>query len=159
MTIKFDVEGVYMSEKLTKKIFAERLKRAIDEKEITQANLAKLMGTSVANISNYVCARTFPPVDVLTEIAKALDKSLDWLCGKDDEIYNFKNIKTVGGIIRVAEALEDVGFDGDEFQKYAEDKRKMNAALQRGAIDEGLFDSWKQDRLSALDCIPISLRR
>lgn len=168
--------GAYMSEKLTKKILAERLKRAIDEKGITQTKLASLTGISVANISNYVCAKSFPPVDVLTEIAKALEKSLDWFCYKAEENRDFMNIETVGDAVRIVEALENldavgstnirIDFDdgaeyypviflcGGELLKYIEDKNKMRQLLRDGTIDQALFDRWKQDRLSALDHIP-----
>lgn len=144
-------------------------------------NLASLTGISVANISNYVCAKSFPPVDVLVELAKALEKPLDWLCDRDEETGNFANIETIGDAVRIVEALENLDavgstnirinlddgarcypaiffYDG-ELLKYIEDKNKMDQLLRGGTIDQALFDRWKQDRLSALDRIPAYSQR
>lgn len=166
---------------LTKEAFAEKLKRAIDEKGITQAELAKTVGTSPANISNYVKAKAFPPVDILVELAKALEKSLDWLCNKGKKNRDFINIETVGDAARIVEALKTLGevratwtnyqyrgdtvyfpaieFCGGELQKFIEDEHKMLEILQAGTIEKTLFDRWMQDRMNALDYIPASSKQ
>ncbi len=91
---------------LTKDTLAERLKHAIDEKGITQITLAEKVGTSAANISNYVKAKVFPPVDTLCELAKALDKSLDWLCALEPQQKGL-SVKSVGDVARVLEQMRD----------------------------------------------------
>lgn len=92
---------------LSKEIFARKLKCAIDEKGITQANLAETINTSAANISNYVKAKAFPPVDVLVELAEALGKSLDWLCDREKQENNFINIENFGNAVQVLEQLQN----------------------------------------------------
>lgn len=90
---------------ITKEEFSQRLKQALDDKKMKQLELAKKVGTSRANISNYLRGNSFPPLDVLAEIAKALDVSLDWLCNLETDPQN-KQPKTLGDIARGLVFLE-----------------------------------------------------
>ena len=86
---------------LTKEEFSTRLRAALTQKNMKQTDLASAVGVSTANISNYMRGKAFPPVDTLTEIAKKLDVSLDWLCGMDWIEGETKEPKTYGDLAKV----------------------------------------------------------
>lgn len=90
---------------LSKEEFAHRLKTAIAQKGLKQAELAEMVGTTAANMSNYVREKSFPPVDTLVEIAKNLDVSLDWLCGMDRKEAKLEEPKTYGDFARIILAI------------------------------------------------------
>jgi len=83
---------------LTKEEFGNKLKAAMDSKGMRQAALAESVGTSAANISNYVLGKAFPPVDILVEIANKLGISLDWLCGTQNGTDNHSDFQTMGDV-------------------------------------------------------------
>lgn len=62
---------------------AERLKEAMNDANIKQADLAKATGLSKGGISNYVLGRYEPKSDVINKLAKALNCSEMWLWGYD----------------------------------------------------------------------------
>lgn len=82
---------------LSKEEFARRLKNAIAQKGLTQAGLAEMVGTTAANMSNYVRGKAFPPIDILVEIAEKLEVSLDELCGIANQNKDFE-LKTYGDV-------------------------------------------------------------
>ena len=82
---------------LSKEEFARRLKLAIAQKGLTQAGLAETIGTTAANMSNYVRGKAFPPIDILVEIAEKLEVSLDELCGIANQDKDFE-LKTYGDV-------------------------------------------------------------
>lgn len=69
-----------------KKTFAERLKEARIKANISQSELSKITGIAPATLSTYENIENpkSPPTDKAAIIAKALNVSLDWLCGLED---------------------------------------------------------------------------
>lgn len=69
------------------KLFAERLKKARGQKQISQAELAKAVGVSAATISSYetLNGTKIPSLDKAAAIAEHLGISLDYLCGVSNE--------------------------------------------------------------------------
>lgn len=65
--------------------FAKRLKEARLKAGLTQAELAKKADTTAATISSYESDKGIKKasLDLAMSFAKALDVSLDWLCGLD----------------------------------------------------------------------------
>lgn len=66
--------------------FAARLKKAIDIRGITQAELAKQTGISTSSISHYLKGDWEGKQDAVYAIALALDVSEAWLMGFDAKI-------------------------------------------------------------------------
>ena len=107
---------------LTKEDFSKRLKQALDSKEMKQSYLADQAKTSAANISNYMRGAAFPPLDILVEIAKALNVSLDWLC--DLEKFEDKATpKTLGDVARVFSSM--LYWDTVEFSNITRTEEKF----------------------------------
>ncbi|MBC2077635.1 helix-turn-helix transcriptional regulator [Listeria booriae] len=65
-------------------MIAERLKLARKKQKITQDQLAKLVNTTKATISNYENAYSSPSADMILTLATALNTSTDYLLGKTE---------------------------------------------------------------------------
>ena len=65
-------------------IFSERLQQALNQKEMTQKELASRSGVTESAISYYIKGQRTPSGAVLMRIAKALDTTTDYLLGSVD---------------------------------------------------------------------------
>ena len=73
-------------------IFSKRLKEAIELRGVTQAWVAKNSNTTEATVSRYVKADRNPAViDILSDIAKTLNVSSDYLIGLTDKPIKYDN--------------------------------------------------------------------
>lgn len=73
-----------LDKKEFKKIFSSRLKKSRIKKGLTQPELAKLIGSTDRNISNYETGYSFPSIIVLYKLSIALSTSIDYLFGFTD---------------------------------------------------------------------------
>jgi transcriptional regulator with XRE-family HTH domain len=60
------------------KIFAQRLRKAREEKEFSQKMLGVRVGLSDKSISMYEKGTVYPPITNLLKIAKELDKDITY---------------------------------------------------------------------------------
>jgi transcriptional regulator with XRE-family HTH domain len=67
------------------KVVADRLKLLRSKEQLSQANVAKLIGTNQPNINRYENGHTVPPLDILLWYADYFDVSLDYIFGRTDE--------------------------------------------------------------------------
>lgn len=67
-------------------IFAKRLRTARADAMLNYNELAKKAGTSDATICRIENGKRCPNLMIAARLAKALNVSLDWLCGLDDAI-------------------------------------------------------------------------
>lgn len=72
---------------MQKSVFPDRLQKALEDKGMKQNELADLSQTTEATISRYLRGDRAPHVDVLVEISKALNVSIDYLLGVTDIPY------------------------------------------------------------------------
>ncbi|WP_243136983.1 helix-turn-helix domain-containing protein [Alkaliphilus serpentinus] len=85
--------------------FAKNLKKAMDERNMTQSELAKRIDKGKSSISQYLSGKNIPKDDVKQKIADALDCTVEYL---DSEVHE----KDTGSGIRnisVAEAARRLG--------------------------------------------------
>lgn len=69
--------------------FGSRLKKARKDKNVTQKELARVLGVAQSAIANYENNTRFPGLDTLREISDFLNISLDHLLGVEEKIkYN-----------------------------------------------------------------------
>lgn len=66
-------------------MFADRLKEARKQKKISQEKLSEMLNVSQSAISSYESGARKPDIDFLPQIAKALDVSVSYLLGRDEE--------------------------------------------------------------------------
>lgn len=69
-------------------MFAERLKIVLQERNISQVDLAKKLGYTSAAINRWCQNLTQPDNKTMVEIAKYLKVSIDFLLGNDEVINN-----------------------------------------------------------------------
>lgn len=86
-----------------KEAFAERLKELLEDKDVSQARLAKSMETTPQAISSYVKGKTTPDYDMLCNIAEYFGVTTDYLLGvshtlSDEENAILEEMKDSGDI-------------------------------------------------------------
>ena len=85
------------------KAFPTRLRKLMEEKEMTQYQLADRLGKTRQAVSNYCDGSSSPPWETIAEIAKAFDCSADYLLG----LSEYKKPETA------ARTLESFGISED----------------------------------------------
>ena len=73
--------------------FIKRLIELMEEKDMTQCELANLIGTTNVTISRYVNGDRIPRIEIVAKIAEVFDVSIDYLLGLSDHrfINDFSN--------------------------------------------------------------------
>lgn len=109
-------------------MIGERLQELRKDKEISQAEFAKILGVSHYTISSYECNRSDPDDNAKIIIAKLFDVSVDYLIGLIDEPLSYDRNHMVISVPRtfdendIANIKEYVKFL--EFQKFKEQTEK-----------------------------------
>lgn len=83
-------------------ILAQRLKTLRSEMNMTQVQFAKKIGFTQATLSAYENSQKKPSLDIIMDIAKKCEVSLDWLCGLSEnkrETLEFTNYRDAALII------------------------------------------------------------
>ena len=65
--------------------FTDRIKAILLEKKLSQNELAKMSGIAEASLYRYINGITKPRLDIITNLAKALNISESYLIGESDE--------------------------------------------------------------------------
>lgn len=89
--------------------FANRLKQAMDEREMSQTELSALTEIGKSSISQYLSGKNVPKEKVKAKIAAALDCSIDFLDDKTAE-----NDHTANGLHNVPVAVAAKRLDKSE---------------------------------------------
>lgn len=66
-------------------VFSQRLKKAMEQEQMSQSELSKVTGLGKSSISQYVSGKNIPSNSNLKVIASALNISAEWLEGRIDE--------------------------------------------------------------------------
>ena len=117
---------------------SDRLKEAMADCNMKQADLARATGLSKGGISNYVTGRYEPKSDIISKLAKALNCSEMWLWGydvpKERSNVQIKNDQLVAVISKLradselADAVMDlIALPKDQFESI----RKLLATLRQ----------------------------
>lgn len=72
-------------------IISSRLKKALEIKNLKQADLVNLTGLGKSAISQYISGKVTPKQDKISIIARALNINELWLMGIEDNMYSSKN--------------------------------------------------------------------
>ncbi len=70
-----------------------RIKDIREDKELTQAKIAKMLNTSQTNYSKYELGKINIPIETLKNLSLILDTSIDYLLGLTDEIKPYPRKK------------------------------------------------------------------
>lgn len=79
--------------------FSSRISEVISSSGYTQKQIAKFLGISEGNITNWKKGENLPSVDILYKLCILLHESADYLLGLEDElgakIYSKYHIETI----------------------------------------------------------------
>lgn len=87
------------------KEFAEQLKKIQNERGITQKQLAEIVGVSQNTISAYMRDIKSPTLDLVAHFAKALNVSINYLCGEEQNTSNI-SFKNYGDVISMLLSMQ-----------------------------------------------------
>jgi len=88
--------------------FGENVTLTRKRKKLSQADLAKLVGTIAVTIGRYERGEIKPSIDIATKIADALDVSLDYLVGSTDSVLEKSLVKKITEIQQLPEDKKNV---------------------------------------------------
>lgn len=90
-------------------VFCERLIKARKQKQLTQKAAAALIGIQASSLSAYEGGRKTPSIEIVMQIARAYDVSIDWLTGfSDEDRLMSADEKGVQKIVSVADFLRAI---------------------------------------------------
>lgn len=75
--------------------FSERLLLVLKEKEMSQRELAEKININETALSRYVNGSRKPRMDILVNIARALNVSVEFLTGKEEREIKYQEVKNV----------------------------------------------------------------
>lgn len=75
--------------------FSERLLLVLKEKEMSQRELAEKININETALSRYVNGSRKPRMDILVNIARALNVSVEYLTGKEEREIEYQEVKNV----------------------------------------------------------------
>lgn len=104
---------------------SERLKEAMADTNMKQADLARATGLSKGGISNYVIGRYEPKSDIISKLAMALNCSEMWLMGYDVPRERKKNTPSKLELTEGEKMLLDL------FRQIPEDQQKVFLEMGR----------------------------
>ena len=118
-----------------KEILSKRIKELRQKKDLTQRQLAKMANTTPTSVSAYEKGQKTPSIEVLCNIANALETSVDWLCGNltSEGAYTF-----LGVIITLVQRGKQFG----DIINFMVQYYKMSELLSADKISQDMFDSW-----------------
>lgn len=90
-------------------VFTKKVKELMDDKKISQKDLASLSGISESSISRYLSGSLKPRMDILANIAKVFGVSTSYLLGEDVNQINKGNAyeETICVVTRNKSKLSD----------------------------------------------------
>lgn len=145
--------------------FATRLKEVRWQTGKNQKEFADMVQSTAATISAYENATKNPSLEIVTNIAKKCNVSIDWLCGLSDTMeLNHKSIRTLADIIRICGkysnphiALNEVAENfSRKIEAFDEESEHMRSLIRDGMIDQELYDLWLEKTLNKYD-MPITM--
>lgn len=104
-------------------MFANQLKVAMDEKQMSQAELAARIGKGKSSVSQYLSGKNIPKSDVQEKIAEVLDCTVEFLNLDSVEVSDAIDTKNIS----VAECAKMIG-KSEQF---------VRIALQKGVAPFG----------------------
>jgi len=75
--------------------FQEKLTNLMKDKNISQKELAKRIGIDETAMSRYVNGSRTPRIDILANLARELDVTIEYLVGEGEEDYEYKKLKNL----------------------------------------------------------------
>ena len=81
-------------------MFIQRLTQLMEEKDLTQVELAEKTGITNVTISRYLSGERKPRIEIVTKLAEVLNTTVDYLLGSEKSLENSKRVIPVFGIVK-----------------------------------------------------------
>ena len=94
--------------------FSKRLKELRINEELTQKELAEALNVSTVSISSYETGAKTPSFDMVLNIAKKFNVSIDWLCGLSNNMKPNNNITTYKELFQLFIIVLDARYENKE---------------------------------------------
>ena len=107
---------------------SQRLREAMADANMKQADLARATGLSKGGISNYIIGRYEPKSDIISKLSMALNCSEMWLMGYDVPKERKKNTPDKLELTEGEKMLLDL------FRQIPEDAQKMYLEVLRASL-------------------------
>lgn len=123
-----------------KNIFAVRMKEARQKADISQAELSRRTGIAPATLSSYEVTENpkNPTLDKVIAIAKALNVSIDWLCGLESNIKDSKEV-TFNSIMSAFMLISSLNTTKMSFEKCYDEDQVRYSLIPILSIDSVIF--------------------
>lgn len=118
-----------------KNTLSKRMKELRQGKNLTQRQLAKMANTTPTSVSAYEKGQKTPSIEVLCNIANALETSVDWLCGSLESKGDYTPLDAIRILARIDGQFGDI-------ITFMAQYHKMSELLSEEQITQGIFDSW-----------------
>lgn len=120
---------------------SERIQEIIAKKGITQTDLAKKINKSVSSVNAIITGQNKDPrIGTLVPIAQALEVSVDYLVGINDEPSSNLELKAVSKEYGISvEAMENIKFTNSPGTLLTANATRRKIALNRLLEDEGFI--------------------
>lgn len=150
-------------------LFSARIKELRESLQMTQTQFSGFIGVKQQTLSGYERGIMKPPLDVAKLIAQKCHVSIDWLCGLSDqkrhtdsiETYSdlyvyllsigektnlrFETISYIGGYDEpITMHTQAIWFDNIHICNFMEEWQKMKTLHDDGAIDDDVYNLWKE---------------
>jgi transcriptional regulator with XRE-family HTH domain len=113
-------------------ILGDRIKSTRQKKDITQDEMAEMIGVTRGGYSSYETGKNVPPADKLSKIADILKVSADYLLGRTDDPYQL--ISLDNGTLSEEEQgmLKKFLIESEEIirSKGSADEEKLNSVMR-----------------------------
>lgn len=97
--------------------FAFRLKQLRDEKDISQAALAKSIDIGASTVAMWETGERYPTAQYLDKVANFFDVSTNYLLGRTDD----RNGVVLDGVyFRIASEAQEIGVPPEDIEKIIE---------------------------------------
>lgn len=118
-----------------KNTLSKRIKKLRLENGLTQRQLERMANIAPSSVSAYEKGQKTPSIEVLCNIANALDTSVDWLCGNLESKGDYTPLDAIRILARIDGQFGDIITFMAQYQK-------MYELLSQDKITQSIFDSW-----------------
>lgn len=135
---------------MDKALFVSRLKEAKEKKGITIKELADQCGVSTSAINRYLAETSMPTLDVAINMSKALNVSLDWLCGLKSEVNTQYTTGLVLRMLSMMLTMPSMEYDTTGVKEYAAEFGIENGKVTFISVDQDKipdvvdFETWSK---------------
>lgn len=156
-------------------LLSTRIKELRNNMNLTQKEFAEILHVSTVSVSSYETGTKTPSLDMIINISKKCDVSIDWLCGLSNKKIFDTRIKTYKDLLILFISVLDTRYQDEENIPIIDiidtdssavtltlhDDVNLQAFFHKwcdiftlhceGTIDDDLYDMWIEKQLAEYD--------